>query len=72
MILQMQAKVHGLENLRVTTYTYPIFSRFKETFWILPSFLPPSLNDEVCEARGVVAFCFGSSYVDLLRDMLAG
>ena len=29
MILQLQAKVHGLGNLGVSTYTYPIFSEFK-------------------------------------------
>ena len=29
MILQLQAKVHGLENLGVSTFTYPIFSEFK-------------------------------------------
>ena len=50
MILQLQAKVHGLGNLGVSTCTYPNLSDFKATFWILPS----SLNDEVCEARGVV------------------
>ena len=42
MILQMQAKVHGLGNLGVLTCTYPIFSKFEATF-CLPSFLPPSL-----------------------------
>ena len=57
MILQLQAKVHGLGDLGVLTYTYPNLSDFKATFWIIP----PFLNDEVCEARGVVAFCFGSS-----------
>ena len=35
MILQLQAKEHGLENLGVLTCTYPIFSEFKATFWIL-------------------------------------
>ena len=35
MILQLQAKVHGLGNLRVLTYTYPIFSRFEATFFII-------------------------------------
>ena len=29
MILQLQAKVHGLGNLGVSTYTYSIFSEFK-------------------------------------------
>ena len=63
MILQLQAKVHGLENLEVSTCTYPNLSDFKATFWILP----PFLNDEVCEARGVVVFYFRSSQVGLLR-----
>ena len=57
MILQMQAKVHGLGNFGVWTLSYPLLSWFKETFWILP----PFLNDEICEARGVVGFCFGGS-----------
>ena len=35
MILQLQAKVHGLRNLGVSTYTYPTFSDFKATFWII-------------------------------------
>ena len=35
MILQMQAKVHGLGNLGVSTCTYPILSKFKATFRIL-------------------------------------
>ena len=29
MILQLQAKVHGLGYLGVLTYTYPIFSQFE-------------------------------------------
>ena len=37
MILQLQANVHGLGNLRVLSCTYPIFNEFKETFWIFPS-----------------------------------
>ena len=48
MILQMQAKVHGLGNLGVSTYTYPTLSDFKATFWILPSFL----NDEFAKQGG--------------------
>ena len=28
--------------------------------------------NEICEARGVVGFCFGSSYLGLLRGSLAG
>ena len=44
MILQLQAKVHGLGNLGVSTCTYPTLSDFKATFWILP----PSLNDSFC------------------------
>ena len=41
MILQLQAKVHGLGNLGVSTCTYASLSDFKATFWIpsLP-FLP--------------------------------
>ena len=35
MILQMQAKVHGLGNVAVLTYTYPILSWFEATFAIL-------------------------------------
>ena len=66
MILQLQAKVHGLGNLGVLTTTYAILSLFKEPFF------PPFPHDEVCEARGVVGFCFGSSYVGLLCGSLAG
>ena len=32
MILQLQAKVHGLGNLGVSTYTYLSLSEFKATF----------------------------------------
>ena len=46
MILQLQAKVHGLGYLGVSTSTYPIFSEFKATFWILPPSLPPFLPHE--------------------------
>ena len=35
MILQLQAKVHGLGNLRVLTCTNPTLSDFKATFWII-------------------------------------
>ena len=35
MILQLEDKKHGLGNLRVSTYTYPIFNEFKTTFWII-------------------------------------
>ena len=41
MILQMQAKVHGLGNLGVLTYTYPILSWFEATFCLI------SPHDEV-------------------------
>ena len=58
MILQLQAKVHDLGHFGVLTYTYSILSEFKATFRIPSSSLP---HDEVCEAQGVVAFCFGSS-----------
>ena len=37
MILQLQAKVHGLGNLGVSTCTYPTLSDFKATCRILPS-----------------------------------
>ena len=70
MILQLQAKVHGLGNLGVLTCTYPNLSDFKATFRIIIFFF--FVNDEVCEARGVVGFCFGSSYVGLLCGSLAG
>ena len=33
MILQMQAKVHGLGNFGVLTSTYPIYSYFKDPFF---------------------------------------
>ena len=69
MILQLQAKVHGLGNLKVLTNTTSNLSDFKATFRIIIFFF---LNDEVCEARGVVGFCFGSSYVGLLCGSLAG
>ena len=69
MILQLQAKVHGLGNLGVSTCTYPIFSEFKATFCTLPPSLP---HDEVCEARGVVVICFGSSLLGQLRGSVAG
>ena len=55
MILQLQAKVHGLGNLGVSTYTYLSLSEFKATFW---AFIH---HDEICEARGVVVIRFGSS-----------
>ena len=50
MILQLEAKVHGLGDLGVLTCAYPNLSEFKATCCI-----PPSLpHDEICEARGVV------------------
>ena len=52
MILQLQAKVHGLGNLGVLTYTYPIFSEFKAPK--SDPFLPFPSSRPVCEARGVV------------------
>ena len=66
MILQMQAKVHGLGNLGVSTYTYLSLSEFKATFCLIHS------SRELCEARGVVVFCFGTSQGGLLRGSLAG
>ena len=50
MILQLQAKVHGLGNLGVLTYTYPIFSWF-ETPKSDP-FLPPSLPHDQYARHG--------------------
>ena len=44
MILQLQAKVHGLGNLRVLTTTYAILSLFKEPFF------PPFLTI-ICKAQ---------------------
>ena len=52
MILQLQAKVHGLGYLGVWTCTYLIFSEFKAIFRIIPSFLPHDKH-----ARGVVVGC---------------
>ena len=37
MILQLQAKVHGLGNLGVSTYTYLSLSEFKATFCFIHS-----------------------------------
>ena len=68
MILQLQAKVHGLGYLGVSTCTYPIFSKFRTTF-CLPPFLP---SRPVCEARGVVVICIEGSLVGLLRGWLGG
>ena len=45
MILQKQAKVHGLENLGVSTYTYLSLSEFKATFCLSHS---SRLVREVC------------------------
>ena len=70
MILQLQAKVHGLGNLGVSTCTYPIFSEFKAPK--SDPFLPSLPHDEVCEARGVVVICFGSSLLGQLRGSVAG
>ena len=50
MILQLQAKVHGLGKLGVSTYTYVSLSDFKEPkFPSLPSFLP---HDEFAKQGG--------------------
>ena len=35
MILQLQAKVHGLGNLGVLSCTHPNLNDFKATFWII-------------------------------------
>ena len=66
MILQLQAKVHGLGNLGVSTYTYLSLSEFEATFCLSHH------HDEVCEARGVVDICFGSSLLGQLRGSVAG
>ena len=39
----------NLLKYRFLTKTYPILSGFKETFWIIPPFLPPFLPRPVCE-----------------------
>ena len=70
MILQLQAKVHGLGNLGVSTYTYPIFSEFKAPK--SDPFLPFPSSRPVCEARGVVVICIEGSLVGLLRGWLVG
>ena len=66
MILQLQAKVHDLGNLRVLTYTYSILSEFKATFCFLhpflPSSLPPSLTINFCTV--VVTWGTRSDYDD--------
>ena len=47
MILQLQAKVHGLGYLGVLTTRYASLSDFKEPFFAsLPSFLPSSHRHE--------------------------
>ena len=45
MILQLQAKVHGLGYLGVSTCTYANLSNFKATFWI-PSSLTRTLRSK--------------------------
>ena len=65
MILQLQAKVHGLGNLGVLTYTYPIFSWF-ETPKSDP-FLPSSLHDQ----QFVKTFYIESESGFILVDCLA-
>merc|ERR1712102_183730 len=103
MILQLQAKVHGLGNLGVSTDTYQILSEFqlavcskyvRSMFAVCSQYVRKTgpdkflysrsysgsradyddkflysrsysgsradYDDEVCEARGVVVFCFGS------------
>ena len=60
MILQMQAKVHGLGNLGVSTYTYPTLSDFKATFWILLILILLTI------------ICIEGSLVGLLRGWLVG
>ena len=72
MILHLQAKVHGLGYLGVSTCTYPIFSEFKAPFWI-PSSLPSSLTINFCTvvATAVAALtttinnCYSRSYVSV-------
>ena len=70
MILQLQAKVHGLGYLGVSTCTYPIFSEFKAPKSD-PS-LPSSLHHDQY-ARGVVV-CFKGAvgFPTLLVGWLVG
>ena len=65
MTFYMHKKVHGLGIYILSTYTYPIFSDFKATFWI-PSL--PFPHDQY--ARGVVVCCEGA--VSYLACLLAG
>ena len=55
----------NLPKYRCLAITYPILSDFKETFWIIPSFLPPDQY-----ARGVVVCCKGA--VSYLACLFAG
>ena len=50
MILQLQAKVHGLGNLRVLSTTYAILSLFKDPFF--PPYIPPSLTINLLKQGG--------------------
>ena len=80
MILQLQAKVHGLGNLGVSTCTYPIFSEFKANFWIIILLLLHTISVEgspvgllcgylvVCWQAG----CLDSKFVVYLVDRLVG
>ena len=69
MILQLQAKVHGLRYLGVSTYICSIFSEFKAPK--SDPFLPSSLTT-ICEGRGVVVICIEGSLAGLLRGWLVG
>ena len=44
----------------------------RSMFAVCSQYVRKTGPDEVCEARGVVGFCFGSSYVGLLCGSLAG
>ena len=62
MILQLQAKVHGLGNLGVSTYTYPIFSEFKA----------PKSDPFLPSLPFLTIICIEGSLVGLLRGWLVG
>ena len=61
MILQLQAQEHGLGNLGVSTYTYPNFSKFKATFWILLILIITTsmLGGVVVRCKGAVSMLVG-------------
>ena len=73
MILQLQAKVHGLGYLGVSTCTYPIFSEFKATFRIpsvrsLFASLFASLFVSLLAKQGLINFCTVVVYSGIRAD----